>query len=112
MNILDEILLPAANKQDFEWDFVQTIDARELHSYLEIAEGFWQWLRDAIEACGFVQDLDYTIVSKSNPNSALLEYRLGLDTVIQIVCIDRSPRGRAIHRHLCRFWMQDFADGD
>ena len=42
---------------------VQTVDARELHAFLEVGKHFASWISDRIDQFGFVEDQDFSIDS-------------------------------------------------
>ena len=82
---------------------VQTVDARELHAFLDVGRGFTTWMRERIETFGFREGADYVTFSdlsapKSGSSKArpqrTTEYRLAIDMAKELAMLERSPKGR------------------
>lgn len=82
---------------------VKTVNARELHAFLEIGKDYSTWIKDAITRYGFVEGEDFTITqdlsspkmgsAKSRPQ-VLLEYHITLDMAKELAMLARTPKGR------------------
>ena len=57
---MDQLI--AITTQQVADDTVQTVDARELHVFLEVGKRFVTWIKDRIEEYGFVERQDYVII--------------------------------------------------
>ena len=42
-------------------DLIETVNARELHQFLEVGKDFSTWIKNRIEQYGFVEDVDYLL---------------------------------------------------
>ena len=49
--------------RQFDGSTVQTVNARELHSFLESRQDFSTWIKARIEQYGFVENSDYLLHS-------------------------------------------------
>lgn len=52
---------PAVVKGQIGEVSIQTVNARDLHSFLEIGRDFSNWIKDRIEQYGFTENLDYVL---------------------------------------------------
>lgn len=85
----------------------QTVNARELHAFLEVGKDFSNWIKDRIEKYGFVEDVDYI---RFSPNSAKtsnggrpsVEYYISLSMGKELGMVERSDKGREIRRYFIR----------
>lgn len=79
------------------------VNARDLHAFMEIGKVFGAWITERIEGIGFVQDEDFTVVSKSGKNPQggrpAKEYLLSLDMAKQLSMIERNEKGKQARRY-------------
>jgi phage anti-repressor protein len=89
---------------------VQTVNARELHAFLEVGKHFKDWIRDRIDQYGFVENQDFTIAAQ---NGAAIEsthspirgghnrvdYHISLDMAKEISMVERNEKGREARRY-------------
>ena len=47
------------HSQTIDGDTVETVSARELHSFVESKRQFADWIKNRIEKYGFVENVDY-----------------------------------------------------
>ena len=81
---------------------VQTVSARELHSFLESRQDFSTWIKKKLERLRLQVDKDYVIVPQKNGTidkngnkkvSVSLEYFITLDTAKHIAMMENTDRG-------------------
>ncbi|PAV06821.1 hypothetical protein CBG25_05470 [Arsenophonus sp. ENCA] len=57
-------------------ELIQTVNAPDLHAFLEIGKDFTTWIKDRINQYGFVENQDYIIVENlSSPKSGSAKSR-------------------------------------
>ena len=83
------------------------VDARELHRRLEAGRDFSTWIKERIERFGFVQNLDFSMNSRSpdlgsGNRGAGTEYGLTIGAAKMIAAIENSESGRATLRYLVK----------
>lgn len=90
---------------------VQTVNARELHVFLEVGRDFATWIKERIEEYGFVEGQDYvktSIIPRSpkSGNAKLLnnpkppiDYHLSLDMGKELAMVERNDKGRQARRY-------------
>lgn len=86
----------------------ETVDARQLHTFLEIGRFFSTWIRDRIKQYDFVEGLDFVIVEDlSLPKRAsskaraqkLKNYLITLDMAKELAMVERNEKGREARRY-------------
>jgi len=79
---------------------VQLVDARLLHSFLEVADRFRNWISKRIEEYGFSEDQDFRLfLSESKGGRPSKEYHLTIDMAKELGMIERSEKGRQVRRY-------------
>jgi len=79
-----------------------TVDARELHSFLESQQRFADWIKNRIEECGYTQGIDFVINHKIMKKSvgvfgmgrSPIDYTLSLDMAKELCMLERNEKGR------------------
>lgn len=92
----------------------QAVNARELHTFLEVGKDFSNWIRNRIEEYGFVENQDFVIFANSGEKSESTfakpleknrrgrptkEYFLTLDTAKELAMVERNAKGREARRY-------------
>lgn len=77
----------------------QTVNARELHAFLEIGKDFSTWVKDRIEKFDFVENADFVKLpaKSSSPISGSqpkIEYFLSLSMAKELSMIERNAKGK------------------
>lgn len=82
---------------------VNTVNARELYSFLEVKSEFNHWIKDRLAAGRFALDKDYLIIAKKNDNSQKgrppKEYYITLDAAKHIAMLERNDRGFEVRNY-------------
>jgi len=81
----------------------QLVDARLLHTFLESAQDFSDWIKKRIKAYSFIENTDYLIhkFMEQLPSGAKakIDYHLSIDMAKELGMIERSEKGRQIRRY-------------
>ncbi|MBF0128049.1 MAG: antA/AntB antirepressor family protein [Magnetococcales bacterium] len=87
---------------------VQTVNARELHAFLEVGRDFSTWVQNRIDEYGFVDGLDFVVAeglrspvsgsSKARPQRTI-EYHLTLDMAKELAMVERNEKGRQARKY-------------
>jgi anti-repressor protein len=92
-------LIPVINRQVGE-DAVQTVNARDLHAFLDVGKMFAHWIKDKIEQYGFVENRDYGVFAEfgNNPlgGRPSAEYALTLDMAKELAMVQNNEKGRQV----------------
>lgn len=82
----------------------QTVNARDLHEFLEVGKDFSTWIKDRISQYGFAEGQDY--VSTLLPNFGekgqgrpTKEYHLTLDMAKELAMVERNDKGKQARQY-------------
>ena len=77
---------------------VQTINARELHAFLEVGKDFSTWIKDRIEQYGFLENQDFIcspiLGSNGRGGHNRKDYHLTLDMAKELAMVERNDKGK------------------
>lgn len=89
-------------------DSVQTVNARDLHTFLEVGKDFSNWIKGRISKYGFEENVDYVIVENlSSPDLAnakarpqkLLDYHISVDMAKELSMVENNDKGREARKY-------------
>ena len=83
------------NQKDINGNAVNTVNARELHTFLEVKRQFADWIKDNLEM--FAQDVDFIVFHEKVKNSdgrPRIEYALTIECGKHIAMMSRTEKGR------------------
>lgn len=81
-------------------NLIKTVNARELHEFLEVGRDFTNWIKGRIEQYGFVEGQDFTpILAKSSGGRPSTEYHTTLDMAKELSMVERNDKGREARRY-------------
>lgn len=79
---------------------IETVNARELHEFLEVGRDFTNWIKGRIEQYGFVEGQDFTpILAKSSGGRPSTEYHLSLNMAKELSMVERNEKGKQARRY-------------
>ena len=78
-----------------------TINARELHQFLQLRSQFSNWMQTRIRQYKFTQDADYSKINKiiKRGEKPITEYTLTLDMGKELAMVERNDKGREARRY-------------
>lgn len=76
----------------------QTVDARNVHDFLEVKSEFRNWIKNRIDQYGFVQDVDY-VTGIFLPGSDRKEYHITLDMGKELAMVERNEKGKEARKY-------------
>ena len=84
-------------------EMVQTVNARELHSFLQSKQDFSTWIKNRIERYGFVENQDYLLhkFMEQVPSGAKhkIDYHITLDMAKQLAMVENNDMGLQARRY-------------
>lgn len=89
-------------------NMVQTVNARELHGFLNVGRDFSTWIKNRINEYGFVENQDFIIVQNlSSPKQGsskarqqvMIEYHITLDMAKELSMLERNDQGRTARKY-------------
>ena len=90
------------NETKINNELVQTVSARELHTFLEVGKDFSTWIKDRLKTLGSVENEDYLAVQEVFPKTGekggrpKTEYYLTLDTAKHLAMMEKNDKGKEI----------------
>lgn len=79
---------------------VQTVNARELHAFLEVSTVFATWIRRRIEEYGFVYGRDFLpFLQESSGGRPATEYAITLDMAKELSMVERNDKGKQARQY-------------
>jgi anti-repressor protein len=78
----------------------QTVNARDLHAFLEVASAFKDWIARKIADYGFDEGKDYcSFLSESSGGRPAREYALSLDMGKELAMVERTEKGKEARQY-------------
>ena len=90
--------------QTINGNAVETVSARELHTFLEVGRDFSTWIKDRISKYEFVENTDYIMLPKTGEleNKGLqgkIEYFVTLDMAKQLAMVENNEKGMQVRKY-------------
>lgn len=82
---------------------VQTVNARDLHAFLEIGKDFSTWLKDRIAAYDFKENNDFVcspiLGSEGRGGHNRVDYHITLDMAKELSMVERNAKGKEARQY-------------
>ena len=85
---------------------INSVNAREIHKYLEVKTKFADWIKRAIEKYDFIENQDYAILKNGNGNNAYIDYIVVLDMAKELAMLENNPKGKETRKYFIEFEKQ------
>jgi len=73
---------------------IQTVNARELHEFLEVSTRFNDWIRNRISDFNFTENQDFVSLTENLVSGGKrTEYHLSLDMAKELSMVERTEKG-------------------
>jgi len=89
-------------KSDIGTENVNSVNARDLHSHMEVKTDFSHWIKRAIERYGFVRDEDYLTIDKKDGRQTFKDYIIALDMAKELAMTENNDRGKETRRYFIK----------
>ncbi|UBX28517.1 antA/AntB antirepressor family protein [Arsenophonus apicola] len=81
-------------------ELIQTVNARDLHSFLEIKNHFKDWIKDRIEKYGFIENEDFvTFAEKTAKGRPSIEYAISINMAKELSMVERNEKGKQARQY-------------
>jgi len=77
----------------------QTVNARDLHAFLEVKRHFSIWIKNRIEKFGFIENQDFTINKIVIRKATQFDFYISLDMAKELSMLERNEKGRQARRY-------------
>jgi len=79
---------------------VHTVNARELHAFLEVKSRFNDWIRDRINKYEFVENQDFTTLTENLVSGGhRIDYHVTLDMAKELSMVERNAKGKEARQY-------------
>ena len=76
-------------------DGIETVNARDLHEFLEVKSKFADWFKNRVSEFGFVENSDFVSVSKIlESGGRSIEYYISIDMAKELSMLERNDKGK------------------
>lgn len=82
-------------------EVINSVNAREIHDYLEVKTHLSTWIQRAIEKYDFVENIDFSILKSGNPNGGMskVDYIVTLDMAKELAMLENNEKGKATRKY-------------
>ena len=89
------------HSQTIDGNAVETVNARELHTFLESKQDFSTWIKNRIADYDFVENQDFVRFHKKMEanNATLIEYHITLDMAKELSMVERTEKGKQARQY-------------
>lgn len=77
----------------------QTVNARELHAFLESKQEFSNWIKNRIEDYGFLDGVDFLTNLSKTQGRPRIDYFLSLDMAKELSMVERNTQGKQARQY-------------
>lgn len=72
-----------------------TVNARDLHKFLEVGKDFSTWIKNRINKYGFTKSVDFTVVKSVPQNGgSVIDYHISTDMAKELSMVENNAKGR------------------
>ena len=87
-------------KSNVGGDLIETVNARELHSFLDVQTRYNDWIIRRISEYGFVEESDfYSFLSESSGGRPTKEYAISIGMAKELAMVERNEKGRQARQY-------------
>lgn len=95
--------LISINESTVGSDTVQTVNARELHEFLEVGKDFSNWIKDRIQKYEFVENQDFVcspvLASDGRGGQNRIDYHVSIDMAKELSMVERNAKGKQARQY-------------
>ena len=100
-NIMNELI--ALNQSSINGEVQQTVNARELHAFLQSKQDFSTWIKNRVEKYGFVENQDFIKLHKkvelSKTGQIGIDYHITLDMAKELAMVEQNEKGKQARQY-------------
>ena len=90
-------------KTTFKGETVETINARELHKWLESKQDFSTWIKRRIKQCNFIENVDFASlhqkVERETGATSRTEYFISYDMAKHLCMLEKTESGHLVRMY-------------
>ncbi len=78
---------------------IRTVNARELHAWLESGQEFRHWIKGRIDQYGFVENHDFTTSESFIRGGTAVDYHITIDMAKELSMVERNEKGKEARQY-------------
>lgn len=100
------------NQSNINNEEIQTVNARELHSYLDSKQDFSTWIKKRINDYGFIENTDFVRFHKKMEanNATVIDYFITIDMAKELSMVERNQKGKEARQYFIQCEKQSKQD--
>ena len=90
---------------------LNSVNARDIHNYLEVKTKFSMWIQRAISKYDFKENVDYLLAIPKNGNGGKfenIEYIVTLDMAKELAMLENNEKGKEIRKYFIKVEKEYF----
>ena len=89
------------NQSAINGEVQQTVNARELHAFLQSKQDFSTWIKNRVEQYDFVENQDFVRFHKKMEanNATMIEYYITLNMAKELAMVERNDKGKQARQY-------------
>lgn len=92
---------------------IKTVNARNLHAFLEVGKDFSNWIKDRVRKYGFLENQDFVVFANSGENinggRPSIDYHLTIDMAKELSMVERNAKGKEARQYFLECERQAMA---
>lgn len=96
--------LISITKSEIGTEEVNSVNARNIHEYLEVKTHLSTWIKRAIEKYDFKENIDFSILKSANPNGGIdkIDYIVTIDMAKELAMLENNEKGKEIRKYFIK----------
>lgn len=90
-------------KSNIGAEVINSVNAREIHDYLEIKTPFSMWIKRAIEKYDFEDNQDFTTHKFVNGKATQIDYIVSFDMAKELCLVEPNEKGKETRQYFINF---------
>ena len=78
---------------------IKTVNARDLHAFIESKQQFADWIKARIDQYGFVEGADFTVHKFMNGRATQTDYHISIDMAKELSMVERNAKGKQARQY-------------
>ena len=102
--------LIAITKSEIGNTELNSVNARDIHNYLEVKTHLSTWIKRAIEKYDFKENIDFSILNSGNPNGGIdkIDYIVTIDMAKELAMLENNEKGKEIRKYFIKVEKEYF----
>ncbi|MCP4668095.1 MAG: phage antirepressor Ant, partial [Deltaproteobacteria bacterium] len=90
-------------KREINGENINSVDARELHEFLESRQEYTSWIKNRISKYDFAQGIDFTSfdnsIKRETGSTTRTEYIVSIDMAKELSMVEKNEKGKQARKY-------------